>query len=140
MTPRDRFKVGFLQRCAERGLDVDQAEDIARNYLKQAAPGVAPIPVNPSNVVDGVKTMLGIARDGVLLPAAASVLVGSGIGVLGGSALAGAGDRGGDLKTQVEDLRKRELINAYNVYADRAEERTKLDAEASQQTSRGLRL
>ncbi len=97
LTPRQAFKYGFLQRCAEEGLS---AEEIT-GRIKQA--------LDPMSVVSGPANFL--TRMG-LYGLAASAVGGAGIGY--GAAKLTAPD------ADPEEARLRELQATYQMYAENA--------------------
>jgi hypothetical protein len=87
---RQAFRYGFLARCAEAGLAHDAALEKAAGWGEMMA-------------------------QGPLLVGAGGLAAAAGVGALGGTALAHAQE--GDLDPA--EVKKRELIAAYNTFADR---------------------
>lgn len=108
MTPREGFKFGFLYRCAEEGLTVEEAYDRARLLLEKRAI-LNPLPA----LWGGAKTLGALGMAGaVAVPAVA----GAGIGL----GLANAREHDVD----PDEVRRQELIAALNFHADQARRRT----------------
>lgn len=108
MTPKEAFFVGFLSRCVDDGLTVEQmgervkqAEDLLGGMLKGA--GV---------LGDLAGAAGGVASTALPLALALPPLVGG----LGGYTLARMGDID---DTDVDDIRKQELKDTYHLEAQR---------------------
>jgi hypothetical protein len=99
MTPRQCFKAAFLARCAADGLS--EAETVAAIATLEKSAGA----------VDWIKA----------LPlAGAAGAVGDTVKLVGGLGLAGSLVAGGGLGYPVE-IRKQELVAAYNTFSDQME-------------------
>ena len=114
MTPRENFRLGFLLRCAEEGLDRDAIVErvkfasVMSNFVKMAGIG---------DLVNGGKFLAFSPLHAWLLG-------------MGGSTLAGAGLGYGAAKMQdqsvdPEEAKRQELMAAYRAQADRIRRKTK---------------
>lgn len=98
MTEKTAFKYGFLLRCVEEGCDADEtARRIDAGLAKQA---------------DGWDAAKSFGTGALALPVLGAV----GLGAAGGYTLANMGEKAFD----VDDARKRELIQAYDSHARQA--------------------
>ena len=132
MTPREGFKYGFLLRCAEEGLTVEQAEKRAAKALEKQA--------NYDFLGNVMTSAVGGAKDVIMAaPATAASWLGSGVGLAGiGAATTGALGGYGLAKMQEGDIdpaeiQREELISAYQMQAELA--RRKAIMEAAQRTT-----
>jgi len=114
LTPQESFRLGFLLRCAEEGLDIHQVEDRVKlaGHLKRAivSPGGA-----VKDTISAAKLFLG-------LPLQLGAL-GLGTAALGG---AGAGYGLAKFQNQAvdpEEAKRQELVAAYRLHADKARRR-----------------
>ncbi len=117
MTPREAFKAGFLLRCAEEGLTEAQSAERIRLGCEKAAVDLFEV---LSQVGKAVPALGGTAAR---LGAAALPVAMIGGGMAGGAAGHFAGrllDPGYD----AEDLKRQELIAAYDQAADQIEAQT----------------
>jgi hypothetical protein len=110
LTPSQMFKVGFLLRCADEGLsDEETAERVAmaERYVKQAGVGDA-----IQGTASGGSATLQLLRSLGLW------------GLVGGGLLGGIGGYAGgvltDEPTDPSEVKKQELVAAYQQHADRA--------------------
>jgi hypothetical protein len=110
MTDAQAYKFGFLYRCAEEGLTVEET----RARIKQAVAFVKQ--ANPLQTAWNALTTLGTA--GVAGTAALS----AGAGALGGLSLAKL--REPDVNP--EEIRAQEEISAYNMYTSQIKQRNAL--------------
>jgi hypothetical protein len=139
MTARESFRFGFLKSCAEQGLDVKQAQDLAQSLVEKRA--VAGALGGVVAALEGAKSLAGSGLQALAMPLLMAPVAAAGIGGAGGYLAAQLGNRGGDLKHQVGAAHKRELIEAYNLYAQRAQDRTALQQEESSAPPvRGMRI
>lgn len=117
MTPSQKFKAGFLMRCADEGLSREQTEQrikAASQFVSQlekrgAGGTIGALASVPAKALDLLKS-LGLW--GVALPAAAS---------FGGGYMAGAAF---DEPADPKEVKKQELIAAYQRYADQIRRQT----------------
>lgn len=120
MTPRENFKFGFLVRCAEEGLDADDARARALrgltlvkaaeggpfDVLWQGAKGLGSAGMTAARHLGGLALLGGVATPAL-------------IGGAAGLGVAGARER----EVDPEEVRNQELIAAYNYHADQARRR-----------------
>lgn len=121
MTPREAFKFGFLYRCAEEGLSPAQAGARVARGLEKSAAGEDAVASLASKVLPRMGQLTGEAGKGLLglLPIIWGI---SGVG----GALAGhtaAKMTGSELDP--DEVKRREQIEAYDMFADRALERAR---------------
>jgi len=103
MTPQQAFKLGFITRCLDEGLTVQQANDRAAFGLAMEKSG---------GILDGVKSLAGgLGGLGIL-----GLLGGAGAGMAGGAAVASAVDQPMD----PEEAKMQELISTYRQHAEEA--------------------
>lgn len=129
LTPEQAFRYGFLRRCAEEGLDDDEAD----GRLKRAQDAAA-IPGGVASAMGGFGLGALKAVGGLGLDAAKFVgghLIKSPLYAVGGAMGLGAG--GGYLLAKAregtldpETAQKDETIEAYRAYADQVEQRNRL--------------
>lgn len=114
LSPEQAFKVGFLLRCVEEGLNEEQISDrierglTIKKALLEHIPGYETLKSLGTNVLDAGLT--------------AAVGVPVGIGALGGAAAAKATTNNA---MNVDTLKQEELIDTYNRLADEAEAKAK---------------
>jgi hypothetical protein len=111
MTPQESFRFGFLTRCAEEQLSMDDIKERVKfAHVKIALP-------NPRDVFNGLK---GLASSALLTPLVYTSALGGGAALLGG---AGAGyglAKMQETDTDPEEAKRQELIAVYKRYADNA--------------------
>lgn len=117
LTPREAFKIGFMLRCAEEGLDPAQVQDRIQKAAavlleKQALLGGL---ISSDDVRSGLG---GLANLGI----GAAMTVPIGIGLLGGY----LANRAREADVDEEDVRNRELIDELRHWTRRARERAKV--------------
>jgi hypothetical protein len=113
MTPREGFKFGFLLRCAEEGLSVDEAQARAARGLEKQAFGL-------SDLVKLPEAIGSLGGKVVLAGGLASALGGG----LAGHALAKMQDDEAD----PAEIRRQELIDAYTTQAELAKRKAVMAA------------
>ena len=118
LTPKEAFKIGFLSRCVEDGLSLEQAHDrvkMATDLLqKQAGVGevISKTLELPGKALDMAKPVLGAGLNwGIPLALAAPP-------ILGGVAGYTLGKMGDVDDTDVDEIKKRELIESYKRHAN----------------------
>ena len=117
MTPREAFKAGFLLRCAEEGLDEAQT-------MKRAEAGLAGLAKQALGPGVGVGTVLDIltkapgALMGAGQMAALPFAIGGTAGLVGGGLAGHYAAKAMDPGYDHDDLKRQELIEAYNQSAD----------------------
>lgn len=109
LTPREAFKVGFMLRCANEGLDPENTQqrikEVSTHLEKQALfEGLGQIGSKLTNVGLGL---------GIGVPV--------GLGALGGYML----HRAREADVDAEDVRTREMINELKHWTRRAKEKQK---------------
>lgn len=142
LTPAAAFKYGFLRRCAEEGLTMEQAalraevalaaaqEPTVKTANPAAAAGADPISAITGLLASGGKGLLSMGRGAVgpltegVSHALGAALLGLPIaaGVAGGATAASL--RRGD--TNPGTVKAQELADEYNRLAEEAEQKTKL--------------
>jgi hypothetical protein len=118
MTPREGFRFGFYYRCAEEGLDAAGARDRAGRALEKQADdkGWWPAIKGIGGGIGGIgKHLVGL---GLLAGVGGPIALGTGVGL----GLANAQEQDID----PEEVRRQELIAAYNFHADQARQRARL--------------
>jgi len=115
LTPKEAFKVGFLSRCVEDGLSLEQTHARVKQAMDmlQKRAGVTDTLLSvPGKALDLAKPVMGAGLNwGIPLALAAPPIVG---GIAGYS----LGKMGDVDDTDVDEIKKRELIEAYKRYAD----------------------
>lgn len=122
MSPREAFKVGFMLRCAEEGLD----EEAIRRRVEKAADlkTVKDVLGTAGEVLGGgLSALKGTAQLGFGTAAATGI----GTGLLGGYGLARMTDPG----FTPEGIKRQELIATYETLADELEERRRAEREGA---------
>jgi hypothetical protein len=107
MTPREAFKIGFMSRCVEDGLSLDQAQERvkhAEDLLEKTAGVVGDFASIPGKMLDLAKPVLSSGL-GYGIPALAAAPP-----VLGGIAGYTLGTMGDVDETDVDEIKQRELI------------------------------
>lgn len=119
LTPREAFKVGFLSRCVEEGLDADQIRERVKSALDKLAFEIPGADV-PGKLVDFAKGvgLTGLSW-GLPLALAGPPIVGG----LGGYALAKATDVG---DADAGEIKKRELVDEYRRQTDQLNRETQV--------------
>lgn len=118
LTDRERFKLAFLQRCADNGLTLEQTyETVKQAFLGGLLSGAG-------NFAGRTASALGRAglTGALLVPTAAGAATGYMLG--SGS---GASDE------DIEEEKQREIIDAYREAAERARRRNQLAARKQNQ-------
>jgi hypothetical protein len=121
ITEQDAFKLGFLTRCAEEkltGADLDARLEKVAELNKKAAWG------------DGLLSSLGLSgiQGGLkdsLLAYGAALSIPFGASILGGSALGYGAGKMVEPTINDDELKTRELVDTYKLYADKAKSRRK---------------
>jgi hypothetical protein len=119
---KQAFKAGFLLRCAEEGLNLDQMEERIAKLEKQAGIGSSAGAILgwPVGVTAGLARLAGKGiAGGVTMPLAGSMYAGG----LGGWALANASKKPEDV-ADPEDMKREDLRNEYLRLADEARRKT----------------
>ena len=119
LSPRDAFKVGFLSRCIEEGLDLNQTHDRVKLAMDKVAleiPGL-------STAWDAAKNVAGY---GIPLLLAAPPVLG-GLAGYGAAKMSDIGD------LDVKDIKRRELIDELQRQTQRLQvEKATRDAQKQQ--------
>lgn len=122
MTPREAYKFGFLCRCVEEGLDPAQTQQRIDQALEKRATG-------PKDLLEWGKlpftlggATIDLAAKGFPLALGLGAASGAGIGTV----LAHLNRK----ELDEDEIRRRELIDTYNLFADRALEKSKAHHEA----------
>jgi len=132
LTPRESFKVAFLQRCAERGLTCEETRTLAKTAAdclaaaeKQAGDPLESVPVlgtaigaGKAGLREAFSFAKWLAQTGTSLtlplllfgPAAAGTLAGTGLGAM----------RGEMNDQDVDELKLQDKIEAYRREAEQA--------------------
>jgi hypothetical protein len=122
VTPREGFRFGFYYRCAEEGLDATGARERAGRALEKRADdkGWWPVIKGIGGGIGGGIGSIGkhLAGLGLLAGVGGPIALGTGVGL----GLANAREQDID----PEEVRRQELIAAYNFHADQARQRAKL--------------
>ena len=125
LTPRESFKVGFLRRCANEGLTIEDTHERvkqANDTIKSA--GIQDFLTKPYNtvwdVVGGVGKEVGTTAKNVALLAALGIPLAGGYGLGRGAAV--ITDVG---EEDVEAVKKKELIREYKLQAAKVRSRNK---------------
>jgi len=123
LTPKEAFKVGFLSRCVEDGLSLEQTHARVKQAMDmlQKRAGVTDTLLSvPGKALDLAKPVMGAGLNwGIPLALAAPPIVG---GIAGYS----LGKMGDVDDTDVDEIKKRELIEAYKRYADAMQQAKKV--------------
>lgn len=117
LTPREAFKVGFLRRCADSGLSVEETHQAVKQAMEMVKSAVVPQFISDI----GKDAITAPYRAGTAaLAGTASTLGNYGLGalLLGPAALGAAGGYGLSRLTDIDDtdvdaIKKRELIDEY---------------------------
>jgi hypothetical protein len=138
MTPQEGFKFGFLFRCAEEGLSLDETQQRAVAVLEKRggifwSPGAARLALAASEKRGGALDLAAQA------PGALWSLGTKGL-MLGGLGIAGAGGLGGYALAKMREgdvdpaeIRRQELIDTYNTQAELARRKAIMAAARSAQ-------
>jgi hypothetical protein len=106
LTPREAFKVGFLSRCVEDGLTLEQAHQRVKEAQEKIALSIPGADI-PGKLIDAAGSIAKPALGwGIPLALAAPPVVGG----LAGYAASKATDID---DTDVDEVKRRELINEY---------------------------
>ena len=132
LTPRQEFKVSFLQKCAEAGLTYEEtvgvAEDLLATMQKQAF-GFKDIIGIPKTIIDTTRSGIGLTGDLAKIVGTAGL---AGLGVTGGAGALGGytAARMTDTNDEdVDDLKQREKIETYRRLAQQLRERNQRTQE-----------
>ena len=125
LTPRESFKVGFLRRCANEGLTIEETHDRvkqANDTIKSA--GIQDFLTRPYNtawdIVGGVGQEVGTTAKNVALLAALGIPLAGGYGLgRGAAAITDVGEE------NIEAVKKKELIREYKLQAAKVRSRNK---------------
>jgi hypothetical protein len=114
MTPNEAFRLGFITRCAEEGLNGDQLQQ----RIKLAAEKKAYMNyILPTLLLGGGLTLAsrapGMTGTAIGLPAAAGLGIGAGLGY--GAA------KVTEPNISADDIKAMELADTYKIYAARAQ-------------------
>jgi hypothetical protein len=127
MTPREGFKYGFLLRCAEEGLTIEESEARAARALeKQAESNI--LNTVGGDIYSGLKGLVGGAP-GFIAEHAPKII---GLGALGAAGIGGLTGYGlakmqeGDVDPK--EVQREELIQAYQTQADLARRKSIMEA------------
>lgn len=112
MTPREAYKFGFLCRCVEEGLDPYQTQTRIQVGIEKKALSLETVSKLLGVLGNAGKSTAQLAVSG--FPAAA--LVGATVGGGLGTGLAHLERK----ELDEDEIRRRELIDTYNLFADRA--------------------
>lgn len=120
ITEQDAFKLGFLTRCAE--------EKLTGAALDQRLEKVASL--NKTAWGEGLLGSLGLAKlqgglKDSLLAYGAALSVPFGVSILGGSALGYGAGKMVEPTISDDEIKARELMDTYKLYADKAKSRRK---------------
>lgn len=118
LTDREQFKFAFLKECADRGLTIEEAHLV----VKQASIGSF-----LGGIASGGAKLLSTAGTTAL---AAGLVIPTAVGATTGYML---GTGGGASDEDIEEEKQREVIDAYQVAAERARQRNRLAARKKQQ-------
>lgn len=127
MDPREAFKVGFLARCVEEGLSLEEAGD----RVKQASEKLAGITDLLGKVVDLGKPVVGAGMNWGI-PAMLA-----GPPILGGIAGFTAGKATDIDDLDVDEVKKRELIDELNRQTERLKRERSIRDYRSQRKQTG---
>jgi hypothetical protein len=125
LTPRQQFKFGFLLRCADEGLTLEQTHERVKEALAfhEKEAGIAEI---ISGALKGIGSAAGGVAEGVgkAAPVVADAAKSLGLLGLGGAAVGGIGAGhlaalAGEKEIDPEEIKKQELIATYRQQADR---------------------
>lgn len=124
MTERDQFKVSFLCRCADDGLDARQTLDRIRNVreslqLEKQALGVADMLISGAKnlFIDTPASIIkNVAPTGLALAGIGAIGIPAGAGMIGGHALARASEN----DTDADSAKADELIGEYKRLSDQS--------------------
>lgn len=112
MHPREAFKIGFLARCVEEGLSPDETRALAKSasdcFAKQAF-----------GLNDTVKAIKSVTIPGALALAGAPILAGGGAAYFANQAT-------DTDATDIEEIKKKELVDTYRRMADQLRRQRKL--------------
>ena len=125
LTPRESFKVGFLRRCANEGLTIEETHERvkqANDTIKSA--GIQDFLTRPYNtawdVIGGVGKEVGTTAKNVALLAALGIPLAGGYGLGRGAAtITDVGEE------DVEAVKKKELIREYKLQAAKVRSRNR---------------
>lgn len=120
ITEQDAFKLGFLTRCAE--------EKLTGSALEQRIEKVAAL--NKAAWGEGLLGSLGMAKlqgrlKDSLLAYGAALSIPFGASILGGSALGYGAGKMVEPTISDDEIKARELMDTYKLYADKAKSRRK---------------
>lgn len=121
LTRQDKFRFGFLQRCAEEGCTVDEI----RARVKRAELLLSTVPSREKSAGGIVDTLKSLLSQGLWWPVTAGAL-----GV-GGATVLGAGTGYGlakmqDQQVDPEEAKRQELLSAYRAQTDRINRKLKM--------------
>jgi hypothetical protein len=125
LTPRQSFKAGFLRRCANEGLTVEESHERvkqANDVIKSA--GIQDFLTKPYNtlwdVIGGVGKEVGTTAKNLALLAAVGIPLAGGYGAGRGAAkLTDIGEE------DIEEAKKKELIREYKLQAAKIRSRNR---------------
>lgn len=111
MTPQQRFRFGFLSRCAEEQLPMDEVRSrvkVARQLLGKEA-----MSFDPGKVLKGMASL-------AVAPRLYTAALGAGAATLGGAGLGYGAAKLQEKDVDPEDAKRQELVAVYKRYADQA--------------------
>lgn len=124
------WKFGFLAKCAQDGLTLEQTHERVRELIKRADPDwgktIGDVAVAGQTLLSPIKgmglaAMRGMADYALPIAGLGAAGVGGGLGLLAAKMQ--------DDDVDPHEVRKRELINHYNHYADQLESRRQLASQ-----------
>ena len=123
LTQREIFKVAFLERCAQLGLDMDETEMVAKEAIARLNEPTE----KEAGIFGMVKDILGAGFSGAKTLGAVGAIGIGGASILGGAGIGYlAGRTRGISDDDVQQEKSRELIQAYRHAAERAQSKSRL--------------